>query len=338
MSETQRQVDAATVEVIRNYLTSAATEMHNTLIRTAYNTIIYDVLDFGISVYDNDLNLMADSPGLTLFLGANDYAIQKGVEYIGEENLNEGDIVMVNYPYWSSSHTFDAILFAPVFHGDTRVGYTVSRAHLLDIGSKEPGYMVDTTNLHQEGIVFPGTKIYKDGEPNEEIFELLRYNVRHPNKVTSDLNAEIAALHTGENRLKELYEKYGQETVEQTSTRIIDHGERSAREAVKKLPDGTWSAVGYTDGTRTTENLIRLEVEVTIDDDEFTVDFSDSPDQVDGPLNVPYGMTETAARLCYKAVTTPDEESNEGQYKPLEIIAPEGNIYHATYPAATGTL
>ena len=344
MSTTPTDIDPATVEVIRNYLTSAATEMQRTLIRTAYNAIIYEILDFGISMYDADLNLVADSPGLALFLGANDYGLEKGVEHVGEENLDPGDIVLLNYPYWSGTHTLDVLVFAPVFDeaGEELLGYTTCRAHWLDLGAKDTGYVLDSTDVHQEGLIFPGTKVYKQGDPDEEILELIRYNSRLPDKVIGDLNAQIAALNTGKQRLRELHERYGTETVDAAVDEVLAHGERTATEAVTDLPDGTWSAVDYADGTPSTDRgpdeLIRLEVKITIDGDEFTVDFSASSDEVDEPLNIPIGMTETVAKLCFKSITTPDENSNAGQYEPLDTIAPEGNIFHATYPAPTFTI
>jgi N-methylhydantoinase B len=344
MSQTDSGIDAATVEVIRNYLTSAATEMQRTLVRTAYNTIIYEILDFGISIYDRDLNLIADSPGLALFLGANDYGLEKAVEHVGAENLDPGDIVVMNYPYWSGTHTLDVLVFAPVFHDDEIIGYTTCRAHWLDLGAKDSGYVLDSTDIHQEGLIFPGTKVYKQGEPDEEILELIRFNSRLPDKVIGDLNAQFAALNTGKRRLEELYKKHGPGTVNGAIDEVLAHGERRARSAVQDLPDGTWSAVDYADGTlgsnRGTdkEDLVRLEVEVTINGDEFTVDYSGSTDEVDEPLNIPYGATETISKLCFKTVTTPDEDSNAGQYNPLRTVAPEGNIFHATYPAPTFTI
>ncbi|WP_251330792.1 hydantoinase B/oxoprolinase family protein [Haloplanus pelagicus] len=331
-------VDAATVEVIRNYLSSAANEMQRTLIRTSYNTIIYEILDFGISLYDADMNLVADSPGLTMFLGANDYGLKKGVEYVGEENLDPGDIVIMNYPYWSSAHTLDVCLFSPIYSGDEHVGYAVIRAHWLDLGAKESGYVIDSTDMHQEGLVFPGTKIYKGGEPDEEIFELLRYNSRTPKKVIGDVNAQIAALNTGKRRVQELHEKYGSSTVDAAIDRILQHGRRTAKEGVADLPDGTWSAVDFLDNDGITDDLVRMDVEVTVDGEEFTVDFSGSSDEVAGPVNLPYGMTETVCKLVLKTLTTPDEPSNAGQYEPLSVVAPEGNLFHATYPAPTFTI
>jgi N-methylhydantoinase B len=273
-----------------------------------------------------------------MFLGANDYGLKKGVKYVGEENLNRGDIVIMNYPYWSSAHTLDVCLFSPVYHGDEHVGYAVIRAHWLDLGAKESGYVIDSTDMHQEGLVFPGTKIYKQGEPDEEIFELLRYNSRTPKKVIGDLNAQIAALNTGKQRMQELHEKYGSPTVDEAVYRILQHGRRTANEGVAELPDGTWTAVDYLDNDGVNDELVRMEAEVTVDGEEFIVDFSGSSDEVDGPVNLPYGMTEAVCKLVLKTLTTPEEPSNEGQYEPLSIVAPEGNLFNATYPAPTFTI
>jgi len=329
------EVDPATVEVIRNYLTSAANEMQQTLIRTAYNTIIYEIKDFGLSLYNRDLDLVADSPGLTLFLGANDYSLQKAVEHVGEGNFEEGDVLIMNYPYWSSGHTLDVCVIMPVFHAGMLVGYAVSRAHLLDMGQKDPGYVLDSTDVHQEGILFPGTKLYKAGELDEEIRDLLRYNTRVPDKVIGDINAQIAALRTGVRRVVTLYEKYGRETVEASMDRILEYGRMRAHEAVTELPDGTWTAADYADGAIDDDELLRIETTVTIDGDEMCVDFSGSADQVDSPFNVPIGMTKTVARLCLKTITTPDDESNAGHYAPLTVTVPQGNLYNPSYPAPT---
>ena len=335
---TAAELDAATVEVIRNYLDSAANEMQRTLIRTAYNTIIYEILDFGLSMYDRDLDLIADSPGLTSFLGANDHAIRRAVEYVGEENLHDGDIVLMNYPYWNASHTLDASLFMPIYLEDELIGYTISRAHWLDLGAKDSGYVLDSTDMHQEGLVFPGTKVYKRGEVDEGILDLIRFNSRIPDKVIGDLNAQIAALRRGSTRLIELYEKHGHHTVEGAIERIHEHGRETARAAVSDLPDGTWSAVDHVDDDGITDDPVRVEIEVTIDGERFIVDFSNSSDEVAGPINMPLGSTETLCKVCLKTVTTPDEPNNAGHYDPLEVIAPAGNIFHATYPSPTFTL
>lgn len=157
-SEKDDAFDAATVEVVRNYLTSAATEMQRTLTRTAYNTIIYEILDFGISIYDAERDLIADSPGLAMFLGANDYGIDTAVEHLGEDALDPGDVVLVNYPYWSGTHVLDVLVFMPVFHDEALIGYTASRAHWLDLGAKARDTSSTPPISIKRGLSSPGRR------------------------------------------------------------------------------------------------------------------------------------------------------------------------------------
>ena len=326
-------IDPTTVSVIQHYLTAAAREMHRTLVRTAYNSIIYEILDFGISIYDAECRLISDSPGLAIFLGANDTGIRNGVEQIGIDAFEPGDIALLNYPYWSHAHTLDVLVFAPIFHGDSLRGFTACRAHWLDLGAKDPGYVLDSTDVHQEGVIFPGTKVYKQGEPDQEIIDLIKYNSRLPNKVIGDLNAQIAALRTGNQRVIELYERYGQSTVDHAIDAILAHGEAQAEKAVRALPDGAWSATGEADPVAGVDQPITIEVTVTIDGSSFDVDFSESADQLELPYNDP--GASSVAKLCFKTVTTPDETTNAGHYAPLSVTTREGSIFEPTYPAPT---
>ena len=232
--------DGATVEVVRSYLVSAAEEMRAALVRTAFNPVIYEVYDFGISIYDRDLRLVAESTGLSRFLGANDYSIRKGVEYVGE--LDEGDIVLLNYPYWNAAHSYDATMFSPVFLDGELVAYLCIRAHWMDLGAKDPGYVLDSTDMHQEGLIFPGTRLYRRGEPVHDIHELIRFNSRMPELVLGDLHAQVAALRTGERRVTELYRQYTPPVVDTVIERVIAVATESATEAVSRLPQGSWTA------------------------------------------------------------------------------------------------
>jgi N-methylhydantoinase B len=332
-------VDLVTVEVIRSYLVSAAQEMKKTMQRTSYNTIIYEILDFAISLYNRNLELVAEAPGLAIFLGANDYAARKAVEKAGENNLNEGDILIMNYPYWSSAHTYDVPLVAPIFLEGEIIAYSTIRAHWLDLGAKDSGYLLDSTELFQEGLILPSVKIVKEGRIDEEIFDIIRFNSRFPDRVIGDLNAQIAAIRVGERRIKELAVKYGKETLSNAMVEIIHHGERMTREVLKQLPSGSWSAVDYMDDDGIEkEKLVKLKATVTIDNDGITIDFTGSADQVRGPFNVPLGMTQSIAKIVFKCITTPHLPANEGNFKPLKVIAPEGSIFNPIPPAPTFTL
>ncbi len=333
-------MDSATISVIHNYLGSAAEEMRRTLIRTAFSPVIYEVLDFGISIYSRDIDLIADAPGLAFFLGANDYAVKKGIAHIGKDDLEPGDIIVLNYPYWSSAHAADVALFAPVFveQEDEPFAYTCIRAHWLDLGAKDPGYVLDSTDMHQEGLILPAVKVYKRGKVDKEILDLIRFNSRLPENVLGDLEAQVAATQTGINRLRQIRHKFGGEVMDGAMLGILDYGERITKKALLNIPNGSWEAEDLIDDDGVDDQLIPLRLKVTVKDEKFIVDFSESLDAVKGPVNIPFGLTQTICKVALKILTAPTHPSNAGSFRPLEVIAPPGNLFHAVYPSATYTL
>jgi len=336
-------IDGVTAEIIRSHLVSAAEEMKRTLIRTAFNPVIYDVLDFGISLYayaDGATNLIAEATGIPYFIGANDYAIEKALEYVGAENLEPGDVLIMNYPYWNAAHAADVTLFAPIFDPKSNqlVALSCIRAHWIDLGAKDPGYVLDSTNMHQEGIIFPGTKIFKRGEPNRDVLEIIRFNSRFPEIAFGDLNAQVAATRVGEARVRRIIEKYGLDVVKAAVDMVLDAGERASLKALAELPHGSWSAEDYLDDDGITDEMIKMKATVTITDRRFVVDFTGSAGAAKGPVNMPFGATKCMCRTVFKAITTPHLPSNAGNYRPLEVIAPPGSLFHALYPSPTYTL
>jgi N-methylhydantoinase B len=336
----RRRLDGAAVAVIRSHLVSIAEEMRVTLRRTAFSPVIYEVLDFGISIYDGKLDLVAEAPGVTRFVGANDYSIRKGVEYVGAGSLRRGDVVLLNYPYWNGAHVSDATLFAPVFGpGDTLpVAFLVVRAHWLDLGAKDPGYVLDSTDMHQEGLVFPGTRIVKEGRLDAELVALIRFNSRLPDVVVGDLNAQIAALRTGERRYVELLDRFRPENVTAAIAAVLDHGERTAMRGLAGLPKGSWTAVDWLDDDGISDEPLRMQATVTVSDDRFEVDFEGSAPAARGPVNLPFGSTISTCRMAFKGLTSPHEPANAGQMRPLAVRAEPGTLFHAVYPAPTFTL
>lgn len=335
----ETKLDGATVEVIRSYLVSAAEEMRRTLIRTAFNPVIYEVLDFGISIYDGDLELIADAPGLAFFLGANDYAIRKGVAFAGAATMRPGDIFIMNYPYWNSAHALDATLFAPVFAegADEPFAYTCIRAHWMDLGAKDPGYVLDSTDMHQEGLIFPGTRIYKDGAPVKDIIDIIKFNSRMPGPVMGDLDAQVAATRTGVERLNAILGKFGRGAFDEAVARTKLASDALVRRALSDLPRGTWEADDVVDDDGITDDPVPIHVKVTIDDDGLTCDFSGSSPAVRGPINIPIGLTETICKFVLKSLTSAGQRNNAGSFRALKVIAPKGNLFHAVYPSATFT-
>lgn len=184
----------------------------------------------------------------------------------------------------------------------------------------------------------PGLKVYKRGKPDREIYELIRFNSRMPDLVIGDLEAQVAATRTGERRLTELHRKFGGDALDHAVGQIIAHGEAVTRRELAKLPHGTWSAADVVDDDGVSDAPVPIAVTVTLDDDGMHCDFSASSPAVPGPINMPFGLTQTVCKLVLKSLTTPDLPSNAGHFRPLTVVAPPGNLFHAVYPAATFTL
>lgn len=327
-----------TVEVIRHALIAAADEMARNLCRTAYNTVVYEIHDYGIGLHDSEGNVVADSPGLAISTGANDYGIRKSIEFLGIEAMREGDVFIINYPYWSSAHTLDPLVFAPIHHDGQIIGFSSCRVHVLDLKQKNAGYVLDSTDAYQEGLMFPASRLFSCGEPNDDILNFIKFNSRMPERTLGDLHAQVSACWTGMQRVQELANKYGADVLCNTMAEIQTHGEKLARMALGELPNGTWSAEDFVDSDGIDiETPLRLKATVTIDDSNMTIDWTGSATGVKGPFNIPVGKTLALSGLIFKSLTTPDSPVAAGNFAPLEVITEPGSIMHAVHPMPTFT-
>lgn len=181
-------VDPITAEVVRHALNSAANQMKRALVRTAFSPVIYEVLDFAVALYDRDVRLLAQAPSLPMFMGTLNFCVIEAVKGIGgEAKLNDGDIIIYNWPYGTGSHPQDLAVVMPAFHKGKLVGYAAIKGHWLDIAGKDP-YCTDTVDVYQEGTIYPGVKIVNRGEMNEEIYRIVLANSRVPKMIAGDLN------------------------------------------------------------------------------------------------------------------------------------------------------
>ena len=330
--------DAITVEVIRHGLLASAHEMARNLCRTAYNTIVYEIHDYGVGLHDAEGNVVADAPGIASFTGANDFGVKKAMEFLGRDSLHEGDVILLNYPYWSGAHTLDALVLAPIFAEGQLVAFASCRVHLLDLKQKDPGYVLDSTDMAQEGIFFPAVKIYSQGTVNQDIFNIIRFNSRMPERTLGDLQAQVSACQTGERLVKGMARKYGAECLIEAMREINDHGERLSLAALAKLPKGTWSAFDFVDSDGIDKDeMVKLEVTVTVTDEKMIVDWSKTDQPARGPINAPRGLTLAVTMLTFKFLTTPNSPVTAGNFRPLEVITRPGSLMEAVPPMPTFT-
>lgn len=333
------RTDSITTEIIRHGLLAAAEEMARNLCRTAYNTVVYEIHDYGIGIHDAAGDVVADAPGIAVFTRGNDHGIKEAINFRGADTMLPGDVYLLNYPYWSSAHTLDPLMFAPIHVDGTLIAFASCRIHVLDLKQKDPGYVLDSTDMYQEGMFFPASRLYREGVVDEDMFNVIRFNSRLPERTIGDLQAQVSACITGVRRTQEMAAKYGADTLVAAMAAINDHGERLARHALARLPKGTWTAHDFVDSDGIDlDRMIKMNVTVTVTDDEMIIDWTGSDRDVRGPINLPVGQTAAFCSLIFKALTTPDTSVVAGNFRPLRIITEPGSVMHAVPPMPTFTL
>jgi N-methylhydantoinase B len=327
-------VDPITAEVLRNTFKAIADEMNANLARSAYTPIIYEMKDCSVGLFNERAELLGQSPGLPIFLGALDEAIKAVIAKVGLENFQPGDVYMSNDPYVTGSHLNDITSVSPVFFKGEVVGFTATKAHWMDVGAKDAGVSIDTTEIYQEGVRFGPSRVVAAGEPVVDLIDILLRNSRLPKPLLGDMNAQIAACRTGERRYAEVIERFGLDTVRGATQVIFDQAERADRDVIAGFPDGVYVADGYIDSDGIGDEPVYVRATVTISGTDVTVDLTGSSSQCPGCANVGLAQTISAARLGYKFLINPYHAPNGGHFRALTVIVPPGTMYSAQEPAA----
>ena len=325
--------DPITTEVIRYELISAAEEMKRCFKRTTTLAILYELNDFGISIYDDELNLIADVPGIPLFSGTLNYCVQSCINQVGLANLAPGDVLTTTVPFDTGSQPIDAALVAPVFYANEIVAYTALKAHMGDLGAIDP-YPTTSTDMFQEGLMMPALYLFRKGELQEQIVRLIKAHSRIPATTATNFLAAASALRAGGRRVETLVRRYGKETFRNAVQEMISHGEKISRAAIETIPDGTWEVVDWMDNNGVDVEPVKLSACVTVRGSDFIIDLSGSAPQQRGPINSPFPGTMSACRYVLKSITTPLLPVNEGHFRPLKVIAPAGSLFNPQPPAA----
>ena len=334
-------IDNVTLEILANHCRAAAESMAYTLYRTAHSTFVKETEDFTTALTTPDGFTFATPTelGATWFVGLNYGPV---IEAIG--GYEDGDICMTNDPYsgFVCTHSPDLHLWKPVFHEGEIVCFAVGHIHNTDVGGAVPASLSRTlTEVHQEGIRIPPMKLYDRGEFNQQIVDIMATNVRVPDQNWGDLKAQIAAMHTGERKVCEMIAKFGVETFRQGIYELMDYAERQARALVLSLPDGEYFFSDYIDEDSVGGHPCRLALNVTIDGDEITFDFTGSDPQLESSINMPTGGDPRHILMMVGLVYVlysldPTMLLNSGITRLCHSILPEGTVVNPTFPAAVG--
>ena len=325
--------DPVITEIVRNGLVAVTEEMKINLMRTAYNMIIYEALDFTVGLFDARGNTVSIGLGLPMFIRGMSDTVKAKLAHFGVDNLKPGDILLTNDAYITGSHLNHMTFTVPIFHDGELVAFSCCMAHWPDVGGT---LMEGTTDIFSEGLQMPIVKIYRNGEPNDELISIIKTNVRIPERAMGDFRAQIAAVKTGERRFHDMLRKYGRDAVIGGIEAIMDQSEAVARARVREIPDGVYEAESFMDDDGiNVGQRVPIRVRVTVAGDRMTVDLTEVSKQVQGFYNSGITAGRSCCQVAFKCLTSAlDLPINDGAFRALDIVLPPGRVVSAVKPAA----
>jgi N-methylhydantoinase B len=334
-------IDPVTLEVIRHSLTSITDQIDANITRTAFSPYIYEYKDYavGITTADGEL-ITASTGGMPIFVAdAVGMAVRDGLEIYGRDRLHDGDVIVCNHAAVQGQHLNNTVMYTPIFAGpagDSLIGFFAINVHWIDIGGASVGgFSFQTTDIFMEGLQLRTVKLRSKGEPVEEVYRIIENNTRFPRELMGDIAAQLGGCMLGRTLVAALANKYGEDIFHLAVRAISDHSEAAVRAKIRAMPDGTYAAEAFLDNDGVTEKPIPIKVKVIIAGDEMTVDYSEMAKQVPSCINSGFaGGGRTTARLAFKYLLAADEMANEGTYRPLKLILPDGTLLSAAPTAA----
>ena len=328
-------MDPITQEVVRYRLTAIADEMETTLLRAAYSSIVKEGLDASAAIFDRRGNNIAQAAAIPIHLGCMIPAVEAVLDRWSEDAMAPGDVYVLNDPYSGGTHLPDIAIIQPVFVAGQLIALAATMSHHQEIGGMVPGSLPpNATDIYQEGLRLPPMKAVDAGNPVQQVFDIIRANVRTPTVVMGDLRAQLAACRLAGNRLTELVGSLGADELRTVMAALLDQSEALTRERIRDIPDGRFVFTDFMDddGVDVGEQ-IRIEVAVEVRDDQLRIDFTGTQPQVRGPFNCVPASSIAAVYYVLRSVTGNDIPNNSGCFRPLSIHLPEGSLVNPRPPA-----
>ncbi len=332
------QTDPITVATIWHYLQRTCRDMRYTMERTASNVLATSLHDLAYGIWDAEARVIAIPEGFPCRLISSTFPIKAVLKKFGKQIYN-GDVYLTNHPFLAGAvHLPDWVFIRPIFHKDELVFFTCMGTHVPDTGGAQAGTHFLANDSIAEGLNIPPLKLVEKGQVREDVFDLILCNNRLPDMMRREMYSLMGSTSVAEQRLIELLDKYGKETVFASIEEMIDRTERAVRAEIAKWPDGTYCSEAQVDDDGAVLDVpVTVRCKLTIKSDEAIFDFSESDEQCKGYINAVYSVT-LSDTLCAVFLFLGSELSayhNEGSLRPIHVIAKEGTVVNAKPGALT---
>ena len=326
-----QKFDPITLEILWRRIISVVDEADASVARTAFSSLLRDAHDYTCTFTDRKGRLLAQgsfcTPGQA---GAMTLGVKNWINMLPEESYKPGDIFITNDPWLLAGHLNDVCVMSPIFYKEKVAGFTACVFHHSDIGGRVSS---DNRDVYEDGLFIPPVKLYDAGVLNESVMNLIRWNVRTPEEVTGDIRSQVAANYVCSQKIMEMMEDVGLDTLDDLADQIMGVTEKSMRDAISEIPDGIYPYEGIVEGPGGRED-IHIKVAVEVKGSDVIVDLDGSSPEVDWGGNVVYNFTYAYVFMAIKSAFNPDIPNNEGCVRPITMKAPEGTVVNCRFPVA----
>lgn len=340
MTKTDATLDSVTVRLLWDRLVSIVDEATVTQYRTAFSTVVQEANDFACSVMDHRGGTLANSQfGLPSFVATQAVTLQAVLDRFERDEIHDGDVFITNDPWIATGQVMDITLLRPIFRNGRLVAFAGSVAHSPDLGGVQRWNV--STDVFEEAIFIPLTRLYEAGQPNRVLLDLIAANTRLPDLTMGDLEAQLAAMRPIVSRLTTLMDEYGLDELDPLADDIYTRSEAAMRVAISRIPDGTYVGEVWSDGfpnpfePTQPQDPILIRATVTVTGDAMQVSFAGSSAQRPGSFNSVWTFTEAYTLYGLRLILVPEAPNNAGFYRPISVHCPEGTVVNARFPAAT---
>jgi N-methylhydantoinase B len=322
--------DAVTLEVLWTRLISIVDEAAKAIVRTSFSTLSNEANDFACVLTDARGGALAQNTGsIPSFIATLPATVRHFLRALGEAGLHPGDVLITNDPWMGTGHKSDVCVLKPIFHRGRLVAFSATTSHMPDIGGRVRA--IEAREVFEEGFYIPLMKLQRQGRTDETLVELLRANVRTPDQTAGDIWAQVGANHLMERRLLGLLEEAGLADLDGLAAELFGRAERAMRDAITAVPDGVYRYAMDTDGV---DEPYHFEVAVHVTGDEILADYTGTSPQQPRAINCVLAYTYAMTAYAVRCALLPGLANNEGMYRPVRVVAPEGCLLNPRFPAA----
>lgn len=329
---TQAKIDALLLEVLWNRLISIVNEQAAALMHASFTTVVREAGDLSAGVFDASGHMLAQAvTGTPGHINTMANCVRDFVKSYPIDSLKPGDSLITNNPWLASGHLHDITIITPVFYQERGIGWFANTCHAMDIGGRTLG--ADAREVFEEGLHIPMMKLFREGQVNEDLLQIIRANVRVPDQVVGDIYAQQAGNDVGAAKLIEMMAEYRLSNLDHLSDLILTRSEEAMRDAIEAIPNGIYDSEVEIDGF---DDPLKIVISITIEDRDLVVDYAGSSPQVEWGINVVYNYTHAYTTYPLKCAISPAVPNNEGSFRPITVNAPPGSIVNAQFPCAVG--